>query len=170
MQDLRKLGNIRKMSNLGGQIAYCLVSLQKLRLCQQQLKTCKTDRNFSSPIQFYWVTPFCSKYFIQDCRNVWLSAKYSHGMGICTFPDIGNCMCSYLLYIFKVGQNLGIVCDFPYQSHNVRVFSFCGLGIVWVSASHEIFKNLIILECFFFLILFPHYGNSLIPYFGNCMD
>ena len=31
-QDLRKLGNIRKISNLGGHIAQCLVSLQELRL------------------------------------------------------------------------------------------------------------------------------------------
>ena len=31
---LRKLGNIRKISNLGGDIAQCLVFLQDLRLCQ----------------------------------------------------------------------------------------------------------------------------------------
>ena len=40
-QDLRKLENIRKISNLGGRLAQCLVSLiflQELRLCKQQLK------------------------------------------------------------------------------------------------------------------------------------
>ena len=35
---LRKLGNIRKISNLGGHIAQYLVSLQELRICEQQLK------------------------------------------------------------------------------------------------------------------------------------
>ena len=64
IQDLRKLGNIRKISNLGGDI----VSLQELKLCQQQLKsTQKQIQNFSFPVQFYWITPFCSKYFVQDC-------------------------------------------------------------------------------------------------------
>ena len=37
-QDLRKLRNIRKISNLGGHIPQCLVSLQELILCEQQLK------------------------------------------------------------------------------------------------------------------------------------
>ena len=62
-QDLRKLGNIRKISNLGGHIVQCLVSLQELRLCEQQLKnTQKQIPNFSFPVQFYWITPCCSKY------------------------------------------------------------------------------------------------------------
>ena len=26
--------------------------------------------NFSLPVQFYWITPFCSKYFVQDCSNL----------------------------------------------------------------------------------------------------
>ena len=68
-QDLRKLGNIRKISNLSGYIAQCLVSLQKLRLCQQQLKnTQKHIPNVSFPVKSYWITPFCSKYFVRDCR------------------------------------------------------------------------------------------------------
>ena len=25
--------------------------------------------NFSSPVQFYWIIPFCSKYFVRDCRR-----------------------------------------------------------------------------------------------------
>ena len=24
--------------------------------------------SFSFPVQFYWITPFCSKYFVRDCR------------------------------------------------------------------------------------------------------
>ena len=36
--------------------------------------------------------------------------------------------------------------------------SFRGLGIVWVSASQEIFKNLIILECLFF---FPYFFRTM---------
>ena len=68
IQDLRKLGNIRKISNLGGHIAQCLVSLQELRFCQQQLKnTQKQIPNFSSSIQFYRITQFCSKYFVWEC-------------------------------------------------------------------------------------------------------
>ena len=31
---LKILGNIRKISNFGGDITWCLVSLQELRLCQ----------------------------------------------------------------------------------------------------------------------------------------
>ena len=43
------------------------------------------------------------------------------------------------------------------------------LGIVWISASPKIFEKSITLECLFFPILSPYYGNSLFPYFGNCM-
>ena len=70
-QDLRKLGNIGKISNLGGHIAQCLVSLQELRLCKQQLKNKqKQIPNFSFLVQFYWITPFCSKYFFRDYRPI----------------------------------------------------------------------------------------------------
>ena len=67
-QNFRKLGNIRKTSNLGGHIAQYLASLQEVRLCQQELKnTQKYKQNFSLSVQFDWITPFCSKYFVQDC-------------------------------------------------------------------------------------------------------
>ena len=67
---LRKLGIIREISNLGGHIAQSLVSLQELRLCKQQLKNSqKQIPNFSFLVQFYWITPLCSKYFFQDCRS-----------------------------------------------------------------------------------------------------
>ena len=56
------------MSNLDGYIAQCLVSLEELRLCQQQLKnTQKHIPNFFFPVHFDWITPFCSKYFARDC-------------------------------------------------------------------------------------------------------
>ena len=68
---LRILGNIRNISNLVRHIAQCLVSLQELRLCEQQLKNMqKQIPNFSFPVQFYWITPFCSKYFLQDCSQL----------------------------------------------------------------------------------------------------
>ena len=44
------------------------------------------------------------------------------------------------------------------------------LGIVWISASPKIFEKPITLECLCFPIFFSYYGNSLFPYFGNCMD
>ena len=44
------------------------------------------------------------------------------------------------------------------------------LGIVWISASSEIFKKPINLKCLCFPILFPYYGNPLFPCVGNCMD
>ena len=73
-EDLRKLGNIRENSNLDGLIAQCLVSFQKLRLCQQQLKnTQKQIPKFSSPFQFYWIIPFSSKYFVRHYRRFGLS-------------------------------------------------------------------------------------------------
>ena len=37
-QDLTKLRNIKKILNLGGHIVQCLVSIQELSFCQQQLK------------------------------------------------------------------------------------------------------------------------------------
>ena len=83
LNDLRKLGNIRKISNLGGYRAQCLVSLQELRLCKKQLKnTEKQIPNFSFPLQFFRVFPFCSKYFGQDCRistksKSWLEVESS---------------------------------------------------------------------------------------------
>ena len=85
-QGLRKLENIRKISNLGGHIAQCLLSLQELRLCQQQLKnTQKQIPNFSSPVQFYWIIPFCSKYFVRDCLS-----KHIFGPNLAQSPSNSN--------------------------------------------------------------------------------
>ena len=54
-----QLENVRKISNLNGHIAQCLISLQELGLREQQLQnTQKQIPNFSFPVQFYWITPF----------------------------------------------------------------------------------------------------------------
>ena len=45
-QDLSKLGNIRKMSNLGGHIVQGLLSIQELKLCEQQLN--KTENRYQT--------------------------------------------------------------------------------------------------------------------------
>ena len=69
-QGIRKRDNIRKVLNLGGHTTQCLVSLHELKLSQQQSEknTQKQIPNVSFPVQFYWITPFCSKYFVWDCR------------------------------------------------------------------------------------------------------
>ena len=35
--------------------------------CSQKTRK-KCISNFSCPVRFYWISPFCSKYFAQDCR------------------------------------------------------------------------------------------------------
>ena len=68
-QNFRKLGTIRKFSNLGGDITQCPVSAPEIKLWQQQSKnTQKQILNFSVPVQFYQISLICSKYFVQDCR------------------------------------------------------------------------------------------------------
>ena len=77
-QDPRKLGNITKISNLGGHIAQCLVSFQEPKLCKQQLKNMqKQIPNFCFPVQLYRITAFCSKYFFLDCLGKQISHPYS---------------------------------------------------------------------------------------------
>ena len=44
------------------------------------------------------------------------------------------------------------------------------LGTRWISASYEKFKKPLNLKCLSFPNFFPYNGNSLFPYFGNCMD
>ena len=64
-QDLRKLGNIRKISDLGRHKAQCPVSLQKIKLWQQQLKNTQKqvpDLFLSS----FTRSLFFSKYFVRD--------------------------------------------------------------------------------------------------------
>ena len=76
-QDLKKLGNIRKISNFGRNIAQCLVSLQELKLCQQQFEN--TQKRYQTlfllssftglfhfvPNILYWIVdPFIFSAFI----------------------------------------------------------------------------------------------------------
>ena len=47
-----------------------LVSLEEIRLWQQQLKnTQKQIPNFSFPVQLYQISPFCFKQFVWDCLS-----------------------------------------------------------------------------------------------------
>ena len=60
--------DLRKMSNLSEHLAQWLVSYQELRLCKQQLKNKQIKLpNFSFPVPFYWISPFCFEYFVRDC-------------------------------------------------------------------------------------------------------
>ena len=76
-----------------------------------------------------------------------------------TFPMFWE-LYGFLLYL-KYLRNLQFwnVC-FP-------SYFFCNMGIrlSHVSASPKIFKKLITLECLCFPMLFPHYGNSVVPCF-----
>ena len=59
---------------------------------------------------------------------------------------------------------------FPYFSRIVGIHFSQTLGIVWISASSEIFKKSINLKCFCFPILFPYHENPHSPCVGNCVD
>ena len=66
--DLRKLENIRKISNLGVGIAQWLFSLQEIKVWQYQSKnTQRKVSDFFWSVQFYWISLFCSKCLRQDC-------------------------------------------------------------------------------------------------------
>ena len=78
-QDLRKLGNIWKISNLCGDIAQCPVSLPEIKLQRYQSKsTQKQTSDFSCPVQFYWISLFCSKYFALDCSFLFRKSQHEH--------------------------------------------------------------------------------------------
>ena len=67
---LRILGNIGEIANQGGDIAQCPAPFPKIKLWQWQLKiTQKQIRNFSCSVQFYWISLFCSRYFVWDCSH-----------------------------------------------------------------------------------------------------
>ena len=62
------------------------------------------------------------------------------------------------------------VCVFAYFSCIMAIY-FCHiLGTPWISASSKKFQEPLPLKCLCFPIFFPHYGNSLFPYFWNCMS
>ena len=60
---LQKIRKYKKMSILGG--AQFPVSLSEIKLWQQQQQISK----FYCSVQFYWISLFCSKYFIRDCLS-----------------------------------------------------------------------------------------------------
>ena len=69
-QDLRKLGNIRKMSNLSADAAQCPVFLSEIKLGQQLSKNPQNQMtNFLSLVEFYQISLLCAKYFGQDCLS-----------------------------------------------------------------------------------------------------
>ena len=69
--DLRKLGNIKKIPNLGGEIAQCLVPLPEIKFGNSSQKAC-TNRyqGFSCTVHFFWISLFCSKYLVRDCSSL----------------------------------------------------------------------------------------------------
>ena len=87
-----------------------------------------------------------------------------------TFPIFWELYGFLLLPKYLRNPLLWNVCVFPYFSRTNGIHFFNVLGIVWISASYEIFKKPINLKCFCFPILFPYNGNPLFPYFENCMD
>ena len=66
--DHHKWRNIRQISNLGVGIAQWSVSLQEIKVWQYQSKNMqKKVSNYFCPVQFYWISLFCSKFLDQDC-------------------------------------------------------------------------------------------------------
>ena len=62
------------------------------------------------------------------------------------------------------------ICVFPYFSRTMGIHFSNVLEILWIFASHKIFKELIIFQSLCFPILFPYYENSPLYYFGNYMN
>ena len=115
---------------------------------------------------------FCFTQNIWEIHNSGMFV-FSHTFSILwefTFPIFWE-LYGFLLHP-KYLRNLLLwnVCVFPYFSLTIAIHFLHILGIVWISASLKIVEKPITLECLFFPILFPYYGNSLFPCFGNCMD
>ena len=67
-QDLRKLGNIRKLSKLHGMIAQYPGSLPKWKFCQYQQKALERQKlKFSCCVLFHMKTRVSLKYFVSYC-------------------------------------------------------------------------------------------------------
>ena len=59
--------NIRKMPNLGGEIAQCLLSLVETKLSLQQSKRRQNQiSKFPVSAQFYWISLLCPNYFVRE--------------------------------------------------------------------------------------------------------
>ena len=88
---------------------------------------------------------------------------------LCTFTfRIFWELCGFL-FLPKYLRNpyLWNVCVFSYFSRIMGIHFSQVLGIVWISASYEIFKKPINLKCLCFSILFPYNGNLLFACFGT---
>ena len=83
------------------------------------------------------------------------------------FPYFGNCMDFCFTQNNGETHYFGIFVFFPYVYRIMEIHFSQGLGIVWISASSEIFKKPINFKCLCFPILFLYNGNSLFPCFGN---
>ena len=69
-QDLRKSVNIREMLILGGYITQYPASPPEIKLSLQESKKVQNlIPNCSCPVQFHWISLFCSQYFAQDYLN-----------------------------------------------------------------------------------------------------
>ena len=108
----------------------------------------------------------------------WTGKKYSHTSG--NLWKLVSHICELYGFLNSIGfYSKPMVWEYISFPHNIPIVwnftlpiihFFHILGIVWISASLKIVEKLITLECLFFPILFPYYGNSLLPYSGNCMD
>ena len=87
-----------------------------------------------------------------------------------TFPMFRELYRFQLHTKYLKNTKLWNVCVFPYISCTMENHFSHVSGMVWISASPEIFKKPINLKCLCFPVLFPYYGNPLFPCFGNCMD
>ena len=81
-EDLRKLGKILKTSNQVGYIVQCPATFPEIRFWQKQLrKHAKLDNKLFLSCLIYWISQFCSKQFVWDCRlplNVIYSIENFH--------------------------------------------------------------------------------------------
>ena len=84
------------------------------------------------------------------------------------FPVFGNCM--DFCFTQNIWETQTFKCFFTYFSRIMRIHVSHVLGIIWISASLEIFKKPINLKCLCFPTLFLYYGNPLFVCFGNCMN
>ena len=71
-EDLRKLGNKRKVAKPHKKIAQCPVPLPKSKFCKYQQKTLlKQKLNFPGCAPFHIKSRVSLKYFVSYCRKVW---------------------------------------------------------------------------------------------------
>ena len=62
-----ELGNIKKSKTRVVTQPSAQSPFQKSNFGNSSQGTGKSISNFSCPVQFYWISVFCSKYFVQDC-------------------------------------------------------------------------------------------------------